>query len=73
MKKSKITTHCPYCNGENDEYVAGCSCCGGLGEIEVEVEHDFCIYCGADNGPIYPYATYGEDRVGQACCACCAS
>lgn len=73
MKKSKVKTPCPFCNGENCVYVAGCSCCGGLGEIEVEVERDLCSYCGADNGPVYPWATCGEDRVGQACCACSCS
>lgn len=73
MNKMKVTTYCPFCNGENDEYVAGCSNCGGTGEVEVWVEVDFCPQCGADNGPVYPWATCGEDRVGQACCVCSCS
>lgn len=32
--------------------------------------HDYCAYCSADNGPIWPGATYGEDRVGHVCCSC---
>lgn len=71
--KEKVKTPCPFCNGESDEYVAGCSNCGGTGEVTVEVEVDFCPHCGADNGPIYPYASQGSLRVGQACCACMCS